>query len=185
MSIFISIFVVNKTQRNFTNMTKANACKGKKKSSNRQENIRKFALVALILSPLFPSVSNYDVLELVSDDVMIHAVLRSRTERGICPHCGMPGSVHYGFTKKEVRCLPSGCNSVSLTLLQQCSLSACHVYGDERRCRPLRPADQCLRHDDMQPCDGAVVLCSLQSAVRDGCVRQHGLPSQDTRRQGA
>ena len=109
-------------------MTKANVCKGKKKSSNRQENIRKFAPVALILSPLFPSVSNYDVLELVSDDVMIHAVLRSPTERGICPHCGMPGSVHYGFTKKEVHCLPSGCNSVSLTLLQHrylCSNAAC------------------------------------------------------------
>ena len=128
MSIFISTFVVNKTQRNFTNMTKANACKGKKKSSNRQENVRKFAPVALILASLFSSVSDYDVLDLVSDDGMIHAVLRSRTEYGICPHCGMPSCAHHGFTKKDVRCLPSGSNSVSLTLLQHrylCSNEEC------------------------------------------------------------
>ena len=109
-------------------MTKANPCKGKKKSSNRQGNVRKFAPVALILASLFSSVSNYDVIELVGDGSMIHAVLRSRTEYGICPHCGMPSSVHYGFTKKEVHCLPSGCSSVSLTLLQHrylCANEAC------------------------------------------------------------
>ena len=109
-------------------MTKANACKGKKKSSNRQGNVRKFAPVALILASLFSSVSNYDVIELVSDDSMIHAVLRSRTEYGICPHCGMPSSAHYGFTKKEVHCLPSGSASVSITLLQHrylCTNEAC------------------------------------------------------------
>ena len=109
-------------------MTKANACKGKKKSSNRQENVRKFAPVSLILASLFSSVSNYDVLDLVSDDSMIHAVLRSRTEYGICPHCGMPSCAHHGFTKKEVSCLPSGSSSVSLTLLQHrylCSNEAC------------------------------------------------------------
>ena len=55
MSIIISIFVVDKTQRNFTNMTKANACKGKKKSSNRQRKVRKFAPVALILVKSRPS----------------------------------------------------------------------------------------------------------------------------------
>ena len=49
-------------------MTKANACKGKKKSSNRQGNVRKFAPVALILASVFSSVLNYDVLELISDD---------------------------------------------------------------------------------------------------------------------
>ena len=109
-------------------MTKANACKGKKKSSNRQGNIRKFAPVALILASLFSSVSNYDVIDLVGDDSMIHAVLRSRTEYGICPHCGMTSCAHYGFTKKEVHCLPSGSGSVSLTLLQHrylCTNEAC------------------------------------------------------------
>ena len=70
MSIIVSVFVVDKAQRNFTNMTKANACKGKKKSSNRQGNVRKFAPVALILASLFSSVSNYDVIELVVDDSM-------------------------------------------------------------------------------------------------------------------
>ena len=105
-------------------MTKANACKGKKKSSNRQGNVRKFAPVALILASLFSSVSNYDVIELVSDDSMLHAVLRSRTEYGICPHCGMPSCAHYGFTKKEVHCLPNGCSSVSFTLLQHRYLCA-------------------------------------------------------------
>ena len=124
MSIIISIFVVDKAQRNFTNMTKANACKGKKKSSNRQGKVRKFAPVALILASLFSSVSNYDVIELVVDDSMTHAVLRSRTEYGICPYCGMPSSVHYGFTKKEVHCLPCGSGSVSLTLLQHRYLCA-------------------------------------------------------------
>ena len=109
-------------------MTKANFCKGKKKSSNHQENVRKFAPVAVILASLFSSVSNYDVTELVSDDSMIHAVLRSRTEYGICPHCGMPSIAHYGFTKKEVHCLPSGSASVSITLLQHrylCTNEAC------------------------------------------------------------
>ena len=109
-------------------MTKANACKGKKKSSNRQENARKFAPVALILASLFSSVSNYDVIDLVSDDGTIRAVLRSRTEYGICPHCGMPSSAHHGFTKKSVGCLPSGSSSVSLTLLQHrylCVNEAC------------------------------------------------------------
>ncbi len=43
-------------------MTKANACKGKKKSSNRQGNVKKSAPVALILASLFSSVSNYDVI---------------------------------------------------------------------------------------------------------------------------
>ena len=60
------------------NMTKANACKGKKKSSNRQGKVRKFAPVALILASLFSSVSNYDVIELVVDDSMTHAVCLSR-----------------------------------------------------------------------------------------------------------
>ena len=109
-------------------MIKANARKGKKKSSNRQENVRKFAPVALILASLFSSVSDYDVLDFESDDGMIHAVLRSRTEHGICPHCGMPSCAHYGFTKKEVHCLPSGSKSVSLTLLQHrylCANEAC------------------------------------------------------------
>ena len=109
-------------------MTKANARKGKKKNSNRQGNARKFAPIALILASLFSSVSNYDVLEFVSDDNMIHAVLRSRTEYGICPHCGMPSCAHHGFTKKEVHCLPSGSGSVSLTLLQHrylCSNEGC------------------------------------------------------------
>lgn len=109
-------------------MTKANACKGKKRSSNRQGNIRKFAPVALILASLFSSVSNYDVIDLAGDDSMIHAVLRSRTEYGICPHCGMTSCAHYGFTKKEVHCLPSGSCSVSLTLLQHrylCTNEAC------------------------------------------------------------
>ena len=109
-------------------MTKANSCKGKKKSSNRQGNVRKFAPVALILASLFSSVSNYDVIELVSDDSMLHAVLRSRTEYGICPHCGMTSCAHYGFTKKEAHCLPSGSCSVSLTLLQHrylCTNEAC------------------------------------------------------------
>ena len=109
-------------------MTKANARKGKKKNSNRQGNARKFAPIALILASLFSSVSNYDVLEFVSDDNMIHAILRSRTEYGICPHCGMPSCAHHGFTKKEVRCLPSGSGSVSLTLLQHrylCSNEGC------------------------------------------------------------
>lgn len=105
-------------------MTKANVCKGKKKSSNRQGNVRKFAPVALILASLFSSVSNYDVIELVGDDSMTHAVLRSRTEYGICPHCGKASYVHYGFTKKEVRCLPSGCSSVNITLLQHRYLCA-------------------------------------------------------------
>ncbi len=109
-------------------MTKTNARKGKKKNSNRQGNARKFAPIALILASLFSSVSNYDVLEFVSDDNMIHAILRSRTEYGICPHCGMPSCAHHGFTKKEVRCLPSGSGSVSLTLLQHrylCSNEGC------------------------------------------------------------
>lgn len=109
-------------------MTKANARKGKKKNSNRQGNARKFAPIALILASLFSSVSNYDVLEFVSDDNMIHAILRSRTEYGICPHCGMPSCAHHGFTKKEVHCLPSGSGSVSLTLLQHrylCSNEGC------------------------------------------------------------
>ena len=109
-------------------MTKANARKGKKKNSNRQGNAREFAPIALILASLFSSVSNYDVLEFVSDDNMIHAVLRSRTEYGICPHCGMLSCAHYGFTKKEVRCLPSGSSGVSLTLLQHrylCSNEGC------------------------------------------------------------
>ena len=99
-------------------MTKANACKGKKKSSNRQGNVRKFAPVALILASVFSSVLNYDVLELISDDSMIHATLRTRTELGICPHCRMPSSAHYGFTRKVVHCLPCGSGSVSLTFLQ-------------------------------------------------------------------
>ena len=83
MSIFISTFVVKLMQRNFTNMTKANARKGKKKSSNRQETVKEFAPVALILASQFSSVLNYDVLDLESDGSMIHAVLRSRTEYGI------------------------------------------------------------------------------------------------------
>ena len=99
-------------------MTKANACNGKKKSSNRQGNVRKFAPVALILASVFSSVLNYDVLDLISDDSMIHATLRSRTELGICPHCGMPSSARYGFTRKVVHCLPCGSCSVSLTILQ-------------------------------------------------------------------
>ena len=49
MSIFISIFMVKYKQRNLTNMTKANACKVKKKNSNRQGNARKFFPMALIL----------------------------------------------------------------------------------------------------------------------------------------
>ena len=109
-------------------MTKANACKGKKKSSNRQGNVREFAPVALILASVFSSVLNYDVLELISDDSMIHATLRSRTELGICPHCGMPSSAHYGFTRKVVHCLPCGSCSVSLTILQHrylCANSDC------------------------------------------------------------
>ena len=128
MSIFICTFVVKLMQRNFTNMTKANARKGKKKSSNRQETVKEFAPVALILASLFSSVLNYDVFDLESDGSMIHAVLRSRTEYGICPHCGMLSCAHYGFTKKEVRCLPSGSSGVSLTLLQHrylCANEAC------------------------------------------------------------
>lgn len=165
-------------------MTKANACKGKKKSSNRQENIRKFAPVALILSPLFPSVSNYDVLELVSDDVMIHAVLRSRTERGICPHCGMPGSVHYGFTKKEVRCLPSGCNSVSLTLLQHrylCSNAACRYAtftekNDDvaRYGRQTNACDMmiCSHVMELSSCAASRVLSGMGVSVSTACLRR-------------
>ena len=144
-------------------MTKANACKGKKKSSNRQGNARKFAPVALILSSLFSSVSNYDVIELVCDDSMIHAVLRSRTEHGICPYCGMPSSVHYGFTKKEVHSLPCGSGSVSLTLLQHrylCANEACsHATFTEKNddvARYGRRTNAC----DMMICSHVMELSS-------------------------
>ncbi len=73
---------------------------------------------------MFSSVSNYDILDFTCEDGTLHATLRSRTEFGVCPYCGMPSSVHYGFTKKEVHCLPCGSGSVSLTLLQHRYLCA-------------------------------------------------------------
>ena len=148
-------------------MTKANVCKGKKNSSNRQENARKFAPVALILASLFSSVSNYDVLDLESDDGMIHAVLRSRTQLGICPHCGLSSRAHYGFTKKEVHCLPSGSKRVSLTLLQHrylCTNEACsHATFTEKNddvTRYSRRTNAC----DMMICSHVMELSSCAAS---------------------
>ena len=97
--------------------------------------------MALILASMFSSVSNYDILDFTCEDGTLHATLRSRTEFGICPHCGMPSSAHYGFTKKEVRCLPSGAGSVSLTVLQHrylCANEDCHHATFTETCEASR-----------------------------------------------
>mgnify|MGYP002623289385 CR=1 FL=1 len=98
---------------------------------------------------------------------MIHAVLRSRSEYGICPHCGMPSCAHHGFTKKEVRCLPSGSCSVSLTLLQHrylCANESC-VYAtftetSDDVARYGRRTNAC----DMMICSHAMELSSCASS---------------------